>query len=121
MRLNTPPPIFTKLYRYRHESASDPKKAIKRYGKATGTTVLRKHLADAHINVWVPACDKLNIDIKAKEVDEVIVSYRRQQGQATLQSTSSAGARATFSKEAFVDAITEFIVADDQVSDGLSY
>jgi len=91
----------------------DPRKDIKCYGKGTGTSVLRKHLADAHIDIWVSGCDKLKISIRAKEVLQAVATYRIKMGQETFTPTQPTGPE--FSKEAFVDAIAEFIVADDQV------
>ena len=91
----------------------DPRKNIKCYGKGTRTSVLRKHLADAHIDIWVSGCDKLKISICAKEVLQAVANYRTKTGQETFMPTQPAGPE--FSKEAFVDAIAEFIVADDQV------
>lgn len=83
----------------------------------TSTGVLRKHLYEHHADAWVAGCDKLQIPITAKEALSVVSDYRRRQGQPTTGSADSDQRkdRQPFSQEAFVNAIVEFIVADDQV------
>ncbi|KAF8868234.1 hypothetical protein CPB84DRAFT_1697018, partial [Gymnopilus junonius] len=66
---------------------------------------------------WVEACDRFKIAITAAAAQQRIAEYRKGKGQPTAQSTSASD-RPTdipnFSRETFVDAITEFIIADDQ-------
>ena len=66
--------------------------------------------------MWVDSCDKFKISIAAAKAQEPVASYRTSKGQCTSQSNPGEGDRPEYSYEAFVDAITEFIVADDQVS-----
>ncbi|KAJ7433151.1 hypothetical protein FB451DRAFT_1064717, partial [Mycena latifolia] len=65
---------------------------------------------------WVAGCDQLKIPIKAKEAKKYVDDYRARK-QHTTASTSEPELpepRTQFSQEAFVDAIVEFIVGDDQ-------
>ncbi|KAJ7030540.1 hypothetical protein C8F04DRAFT_961485, partial [Mycena alexandri] len=77
---------------------------------------LRKHLYENHLDAWVEGCDKLKIPINAKEASKHVDAYRSRKGQKTgASSNSEPGQKRTeFSQEAFVDALVEFIVGDDQ-------
>ncbi|KAJ7255520.1 hypothetical protein B0H12DRAFT_1016416, partial [Mycena haematopus] len=65
---------------------------------------------------WVEGCDQLKIPIKAKEAAKYVDAYRVRKSQKTGgASNSEPGKKRTpFSQEAFVDAIVEFVVGDDQ-------
>jgi hypothetical protein len=66
--------------------------------------------------VWVEGCDQLKIPIKAKEAAKFVDTYCvRKHQKIGNTSNSEPGKRKPFSQEAFVDAIVEFIVGDDQV------
>jgi len=69
-----------------------------------------------HLDKWVAECDKLSIKITAKDAQGVVDSYRQRKGQISKQENANLGSRKKYSPEAFVDALVEFIVADDQVS-----
>jgi hypothetical protein len=94
---------------YRKLNSVDPKHEIVTFGRNTGTGNLRKHLANVHIEDWVTACDRLHIPITAQGVEEAVKDFRK---DPTIKTQAE---RAQYSKEAFVDAIVEFIVGDDQV------
>jgi len=70
--------------------------------------------------LWVEGCDKFKIPIVAEKAKGPVANYRASKGDGS-QATSAefAGDRPPdireYSYEAFVDAITEFIIADDQV------
>jgi len=81
---------------------------------ATGP--LCKHLVDAHCDAWILGCDELHIKISAKEAQTAIVEYRKRKGQTYTSPNSGSTERKLYSKEAFVNAIVEFIAGDDQVS-----
>ncbi|KAJ7708536.1 hypothetical protein B0H14DRAFT_2415342, partial [Mycena olivaceomarginata] len=86
-----------------------------KFAKSTSTGVLRKHLYEHHIDAWVEGCDQLKIPIKAKEAAKFVDAYRVRKHQKTGNtSNSEPGKRKPFSQEAFIDAIVEFIVGDDQ-------
>ena len=57
----------------------------------------------------------LRIHITAKDTQRVVVDYQNRKGQASTNSTNQSKPGHPFSQEVFVDAIIEFIVADDQV------
>ena len=89
---------------------------VKGFGMLTGTGVKCQHLVDCHINLWVSSCDQLKIWITAKSVQNVVCDYRTRQGQSDTQpSLTNPVPHSPFSHEAFVNAILNFIVADDQV------
>jgi hypothetical protein len=59
---------------------------------------------------WVKACDSLKIPIRGDKANRVVRKFQNLPEPTDLEAN-----RQDFSKEAFVDAITEFIVGDDQV------
>ncbi|KIJ98154.1 hypothetical protein K443DRAFT_133552 [Laccaria amethystina LaAM-08-1] len=62
-------------------------------------------------------CDQFNIPITAEISKRAVASYRASKGKSSSQSTSSKERPEDireYSYEAFVDAITQFIIADDQ-------
>jgi hypothetical protein len=78
----------------------------------TGTSTLRKHLATEHTHDWITTCDEKKIEIKAAgHIYKLIVKYREEN-----HDTGAGKTRLPFSREGFIDAIVEFIVADDQVN-----
>jgi hypothetical protein len=99
----------------RHGQASDVNVKVKGFGMSTGTSVKRQHLVDCHIDLWISSCDKRKIPIAAKAVQDAVRNYRTRQGQAYSQpSSTDSTTRSPFSQEAFVSAIMNFIIADDQ-------
>ncbi|KAF7372181.1 Dimer-Tnp-hAT domain-containing protein [Mycena venus] len=86
------------------------------FGLNTSTGVLRRHLFEHHANEWIAGCDRLKIPIKAKDAQPAVEKYRRRQGQQfnALGTSSRTKGRRPYSHEAFVDAIVEFVVGDDQ-------
>jgi hypothetical protein len=95
----------------RQAHAVDENHIIAAFGLTTGTGTLRRHLFENHIDAWVTACDNLKIEITAQEAQAAIEKYRKLPPKTTLEDL-----RPEYSKDAFVDALVEFIVADDQVS-----
>jgi len=87
---------------------------VTRYGKKTSTTVRRSHLCESHPSAWIAACDKLGIDIMAKGAQNTVRNYRKEHNQAS-STADPEDLRKCFTPEAFVDAIVDFIVSDDQV------
>ena len=76
----------------------------------TGTSNLHKHLFTSHVEQWSLACKDMKIPITSKDALEAI----RQFNNEPPPSPSDSNERPIYSKEAFFDAITEFIVGDDQ-------
>lgn len=66
--------------------------------------------------MWISSCDKLNIPITGKAAQGTLQDYRARQGAGTAKPAPDGKPSQKFTHEAFVDAIVEFIVADDQVS-----
>ena len=104
---------------FSQQHETNPMIEVVSYSDTTSTTVLRKHLADNHLATWVQGCDQLNISISLSgKLKKDIEDYRRQtksQGSPESTNEKSDQPRTQFSPEAFVDAIMEFIVANDQV------
>jgi hypothetical protein len=76
----------------------------------TSTSNLRKHLYSEHIEEWVTGCDDLKIKITAEAALPAVRKFR-----AEPEPTSLEAEHQEYTKEAFVEAILEFIVGDDQV------
>ncbi|KAK7059465.1 hypothetical protein R3P38DRAFT_3522585 [Favolaschia claudopus] len=100
-----------------HHSANPRDKEPKPFAPSTSTGILRRHLYERHLEVWVQGCDQLKIDITAREALPHVEAYRGKQNGSNSSSTAdSAKKQPPFSNEAFVDAIVEWIVSDDQQS-----
>lgn len=82
------------------------------FGSTTSTSNLRKHLFGEHIEQWVTSCDDLKIEITAAAAKAAIRSFHNLPADSPLDSK-----RPQYSKKAFIDALVEFIVGDDQVCD----
>ena len=91
------------------------RKKVSTFSLKTATGVLRRHLYEHHTDSWIEGCDKLRIPITAKDAQRVVSEYRHRNGQAGANNAENSRTRRPFSNEAFIDAIIEFIVADDQV------
>jgi len=103
----------------RQEHTGNSRIKVQPFKKTTGTTVLRNHLANEHIENWVETCDKFKISITAQVAQKAVNAYRQQRGQPQESADGSEGPVPhvhEYSCEAFVDPIVEWIVADDQVS-----
>lgn len=100
----------------------DPAHPTKHFATSTSTSSIRDHFAADHIDEWVAGCDKLNIKITAKTVQSVVADSRHERGKGQGKGVPAEDTkRPTFTHEAFVDAIVEWIVADDQVCQCLLY
>ncbi|KAJ7898286.1 hypothetical protein B0H14DRAFT_2332277, partial [Mycena olivaceomarginata] len=101
----------------RQQHATDAHIGTTKFVKLTSTGVLRKHLYEHHIDAWVEGCDQLKIPINAKEAARFVDAYRVHKHQKTGNTSNSEPGkeRRPFSQEAFVDAIVESIVGDNQV------
>ncbi|KAK7064999.1 hypothetical protein R3P38DRAFT_2757574 [Favolaschia claudopus] len=67
-------------------------------------------------DAWVEGCDRLKIPITAQDALLRVNEYRARKNQATSGGSTSASdkKRTPFTQDAFVDAIVEWIVSDDQ-------
>ena len=73
---------------------------------------MRKHLFTDHIEQWVSICDDLKIPITAAGALPSVRKFRNEPADASTPLESECP---EYSKAAFVDALVEFIVGDDQV------
>lgn len=86
------------------------------------TDSYRHHLAKHHLKPWIEACLALKIPLTSVAAKEALQEYHKQFPESTRPSFTRAADAATdlshqvFTKEAFVDALMIWIVADDQVS-----
>jgi hypothetical protein len=99
----------------RQKQAIDPTFVVQTYGPKTGTTVLRAHLCNEHMGHWVEGCDKFKIPINAKLFQGRVDEYRKQNGGSQARQEDPTLPTRAYSREAFIDAIVEWIIADDQV------
>ena len=101
--------IFDLIF-YRDIHSTDPSHHVTDFSNTTSTSNLRKHLFTDHIANWITSCDQLNISITAAAAVEAIRKFRKEPATTSLESE-----RPQYSKEAFTDALVDFIVGDDQV------
>jgi hypothetical protein len=96
---------------FRRIHASNPSHEVVSYELGAGTSNLRKHLYDNHINKWITQCAELKIQITAKAGLDAIRKHRNEPQPSSLESE-----RQDYSKDAFLDAIVELVTGDDLVS-----
>jgi hypothetical protein len=75
-------------------------------------------LYENHVDAWVLGCDRLKMNITDKKALPIVEEYRKRKTQILREGRTTAEpgkARTEFSQAAFVDAIVEFVVSDDQV------
>lgn len=101
-------------YHFRQQKAANPRHHVTNFSLKTGSGTMRSHLSHQHTHDWILTCDANDIKITATGVQEILVEYRSSQGEEHTDSANKS--RKPYSREAFVDALVEFIVADDQVS-----
>jgi len=95
---------------YREIHSTNPSHYVADFGATTSTSNLRKHLFNDHIKKWITSCENLNISITAAAALEAIRKFRKEPATTSLESE-----RTQYSKEAFIDALVDFVVGDDQV------
>lgn len=107
-----------------HSSGSHEKKVasshrVTTFRKSTATGSIRRHLYENHLADWVHVCDGLKIPITAKLAvpGPLVEEYRLAQDPRYTKESGPEDLRREFSKEAFVEAILQWIISDDQVSD----
>ncbi|KAF8986458.1 hypothetical protein BDQ17DRAFT_1259637, partial [Cyathus striatus] len=92
---------------------SQPTHRISHYKLSTTTGILRRHLANIHLDHWIPACDQLKITIgRSAEINSLIDAHREKHNENPTAKASPK--RQPFSKEAFVEALVDWVVSDDQ-------
>lgn len=85
---------------------------------------MRKHLYSDHFTEWVEMCDEIGVEITAKdpELQRLLRDYRKRSKNGGEMIEGEKGdlwaeepQHRSYSHEAFVTAIIEWIVSDDQV------
>ena len=99
------------FFKNRKAHAVNPGHHISTFGSTTSTSNLRKHLYNDHIEEWTTTCKNLNISISAVAAVKAISKFRNEPAATLLESE-----RPQYSKEAFIEAIVDFVVGDDQVN-----
>lgn len=109
--------ILYLLVLLRHTHLTDSTYGVVEYGPTSGPSTLRTHLSTRHVEAWVDTCDRFKILITATAAQAAVAEYRRSKGEPVAAKPGPDERRGVpdYSPEAFLDAITEFIVADDQV------
>lgn len=95
---------------FRKEHKANPKHHVVNFGANTGISNARRHLFTYHLGDWVKSCDEQNIRIRGAQAVHAVRKFRNLPEPTPLEAD-----RQEFSKEGFVDAITDFIIGDDQV------
>jgi hypothetical protein len=93
----------------RSSDQSNGRHTVRKYSGTSSTGTLRKHLYTHHIQDWISECERLQIRITAKDAVAAIAAFQGTQVQTPTQQ------RLKFTQDHFIDALTEFIVANDQV------
>lgn len=106
---------------YRKNNATGITTDVKTFSTTSGSTNLRSHLVDCHLEDWVDACDdaKPSITISAQVAIKAVEDYRKGRdgtgGAARGRATDEGPQSRPYSKEAFIDALITWITSDDQV------
>jgi hypothetical protein len=90
--------------------SANPVYHVATFGADTGTGNLCRHLFTTHLEQWVTFCNQQGIPITTKGAAELVHKFRKEPDTTLLESEHP-----TYSKKAFIDAIVEWIVGDDQV------
>jgi hypothetical protein len=84
---------------------TDPNHQVATFGSSTGISNLRLHLVNIHLEEWTKSCADMGIPITAA------IALNKLQGNETEITEHP-----MYSKEAFVDALVDFVVGNDLVS-----
>lgn len=109
--------LLDHFHYHRHQHTVDPTHEVFPFGFSTGLSSLHAHLFNQHIEEWVASCDKFNIPITAEAGWGPVANHHASGGQGSTSTPSNdrPPGICEYSHEAFVDTITEFIIANDQV------
>ena len=90
---------------------------VKTFSLTTGSSNLREHLVDCHHDEWVKSCLDLGLTIKGKDGMAAKAVYEAEHlgGYLTNPSLVLSEDCPRFSREAFIDGLIEWIIANDQV------
>jgi hypothetical protein len=82
---------------------------VHHYCSNTATGPLQRHLIKCHYDQWTSGCKERNLSIRSVAGQEAIALH---EGETSKPQTSS---RPLYSPELFLDALVDFIVANDLV------
>jgi len=103
--------IYVKKF-FREKNEVDRTYKPKLFSIKTATGPLRNHLISCHKEDWAETCKKQNITPKAKAAKVALQEYLGE-GQDGVTNTIT---RKPYTHEAFIDAIVDWIVGSDLVS-----
>ena len=89
---------------------ANEKHHVTSFGKDTGPTNIKKHFYTVHIADWVQGCEDKGAKITGASAERAVRMYRNLPEPTDLEAD-----RPQFSKDAFADALAEYIVGDDLV------
>jgi hypothetical protein len=98
------------IYSFRKEHEANHKHEVVSFSGVTGISNVQQHLFKHHIGDWVKACDDLKIIIHGADARLAVQKFKNLPMPTDLEAD-----RPEFSKDAFTDALAEFVVGDDQV------
>ncbi|KAJ2921800.1 hypothetical protein H1R20_g15297, partial [Candolleomyces eurysporus] len=88
---------------------------VKHYNKKSGTGTMRRHLYGHHRDEWVAGCDRQGLKIIVKEAQKHVSAYRQAQGQTPMGGSDTSRPNIPeFTHDAFIEALVDFVIADDQ-------
>jgi hypothetical protein len=95
--------------------ASDAENTVVSWGPPSSTSsgTIRAHFVKFHCDEWISGCIQLKFKLSSVEGRRAKEDYLRRKGGGFTPRVDQP--RQPYSNEGFVDAITEFIIADDQV------
>jgi hypothetical protein len=99
----------------RKEHRANEKHHVTSFGSGTGGTNIKKHFYTEHIADWVQGCEDKGCKITGAPAQHAVRRFKKLPEPTDLEAE-----RTQFSKEAFVDALAEFVVGDDQVREEIS-
>ncbi|KAF5354761.1 hypothetical protein D9756_005504 [Leucocoprinus leucothites] len=95
---------------------AEPEYEVMTYALSTGTTILYCHLTTIHLATWAQSLRRLKLKVGGREAQALVDNYWMQQDEANSYHPISSGdtldrdSRVQFTKEAFYDALQEFII-----------
>lgn len=102
--------LFKNYFLNRRANATKPTHHVSVFETTTSTSNLQKHLFTDHIEEWNATCESLHISITAVAAIQAISKFHNEPPPTELHSEHP-----PYSKEAFISAILDFVVGDDQV------
>jgi hypothetical protein len=93
----------------RFSDQSNSRHTVHKYSGILSIGTLRKHLYTHYIQDWISKCERLQIRIIAKDAVAAMAAFQGTQVQTPTQQSLK------FTQDHFINALTEIIVANNQV------